>query len=494
MRSVSASVLLLLAAGSVAVAGFWGSEALIDSGAVSAFDATADSTGVMWTAIAHSDNTVGLYYSDDFGSTWHGRATMRADSSVWQVQLLAGQGDSTFLFVFLLEAGNGGDLWLARIGPDSGGFTLAPVAVGPDTIDDFSAALDRDDHYYLYCLYANEHRTGRTGTFTRSLDYGASWEAGTDWWNAWDPCVSCTNGSTIHCAWRYALNGGEIHYSYNRHYAMSGYWSTYRLVSDSSAGQCFDPAVVQADSSPESEAAVWVFYTVGRRDTAVLDLEYSASSDGGSNWTPGLPFGNSFRDEQQPCLAADLSSPSSYVSLCYSSGNRHSGDTLAAFWTCANPFDLDGWLDPIKVSRFPLAGLPPKLVYVPHAPMRLPGVFYSQQIESGAWGLRFAAPWLSSSQTPDPDPQSPTPCLWPNPSTGTVSVSAAVSQPGSYSLAVYDAAGRLVSSVFRGRLEPGPQFWTWDRTSPTGRRIPAGTFFVRLQGPGTYITRRLVLL
>jgi hypothetical protein len=59
---------------------------------------------------------------------------------------------------------------------------------------------------------------------------------------------------------------------------------------------------------------------------------------------------------------------------------------------------------------------------------------------------------------------------------------------------VYEAAGRRVSSVFQGRLEPGPQFWTWDRTLPSGRRIPAGTFFVRLQGPGTCITRRLILL
>lgn len=493
MRKVSAAI-FLLAVGSVAVAGFWGSEALVDSGAISAFDATSDSAGVVWAAIAFPDNAVDLYYSDDFGSTWQARGAMHTDSTVRQVQLLSARGDSSFLFVFLLEAGNGGDLWLARISPDSGGFTRAPVAVGPDTIDDFSAALDRDDHYYLYCLYANEHRTGRTGTFTRSLDYGVSWEAGTDWWNAWDPCVSYTNGSTIHCAWRYALNGGEIHYSYNRHYGMSGRWSTDRLVSDSFAGQCFDPTVVQADSSPESEAAVWVFYTVGRRDTEVLDLEYSASSDGGSNWTPGLPFGNSFRDEQQPCLAADLSGPNDYVSLCYSSGNRHAADTVAAWWTCANSFDIDGWLEPVKVSRFPLAGLAPKPVYVPHAPMRLPGVFYSQQTETGPWGVRFAAPWLSSSQTPDPDPQSSAPCLWPNPSTGTVQVSAAVTQPGSYSLTVYDATGRLVSSVFRGRLEPGPQFWTWDRTSPSGRRIPAGTFFVRLKGLGTCFTRRLVLL
>ena len=491
MQSVRTNVFVLLAAGSVAAAGFWGSEVLIDSGAVAAFDATADSTGVIWVAIAYPDNAVGLYYSDDFGSSWHGRGAMHADSAVRQVQLLFGQGDPPFLYLFLLEAGNGGDLWLARIRPDSGGFALAPVAVGPDTVDDFSAALDRDEHHYLYCLYANEHRTGRTGTFTRSLDHGASWEAGTDWWNAWDPCVSYTTGSTIHCAWRYALNGGEVHYSFNRHYGMSGYWSTYRVVSDSSAGQCFDPTVVQADSSPESQAAVWVFYTVGRRDTATLDLQYSASSDGGWNWTEGLPFGDPFRDEQQPCLAADLSGPNDYVSLCYTSGSRHLGDTVAAWWTGTNSHNLDGWLEPVKVSRFPLAGLAPRVVYAPHAPMRLPGVLYSQQAEAGPWGVRFAAPWLAAESTAA---DSPVPATWPNPSTGPVRLSATVTEPGDYSLAVYDAAGRLVSSVFRGRLEPGPQFWTWDRKLSSGRRIPAGTFFVRLKGPGLCSTHRLVLL
>jgi hypothetical protein len=486
-------VLVLLAACSVATAGFWGPGVLVDSGAVTAFDATADTAGVIWVAIAYPDNAVGVYYSDDFGSTWRGHWAMRADSIIRQMQLLVGQGDSSFLYLFLLQEGNGGDLWLARIRPDSPTFNLLPVVVGPDTIDDFSATLDRDDDYYLYCLYVNEQRTGRTGTFTRSLDYGVSWESGTDWWNAWDPYITHTTGSTIHCIWRYALNGGEIHYSVNRHYGASGYWQPYRVIS-SGTGQCFDPVVAQSDTNIESRASVWAFYTVGRRDSAVLDLDYSVSWDDGQNWAPGIPFSDPLRDEWSPAMSADRTGPNGYAGLCYRCSGREPQDTVSVYWTCANAYNLNDWLNPVKVSRSPVArepGVAPKLVYAPHAPMRMPGVLYSQQGETGPWGVRFAAPWQAADSE---DADASVPAAWPNPSAGPVRLSANVTESGVYSLAVYDAAGRLVTNLFHGRLEPGPQFWTWDRKSPTGRRIPAGTFFVRLVGPGARISRRLVLL
>ncbi len=474
---------------SVSVAGFWGNEVLVDSGAVTAFDATADTAGGIWVAIAYPDNAVGLYYSDDFGSTWHGRWAMRADSTVRQLRLLSGQGDSSFLYLFMLQARGGGDLWLARIRLDSARSDLIPVAVGPDTVDDFSVTLDRDPHYYVYCLYANEHRTGRTGTFTRSLDYGASWESGTDWWNAWDPCISYTTGSTIHCAWRYALSGGEIHYSYNRHYGMSGFWSTYRVVS-SGGDQCFDPVVVQTDSSPESQASLWTFYTVGRRDTAIRDLQYSVSWNGGWDWAPGLRFGDPFRDEQQADLAADRTGPNGYVSLCYSCGNRQHGDSVAVYWTCANAYNLNDWLKPVKVSQHPVAELEPRLVYAPHAPMRMPGVLYSQQTGAGPWGVWFAAPWLAAAGKLREESEVE---VEPNPAVGPTRLSVNVTRPGSYSVAVYDAAGRLVNNLFSGRLEPGPQSWTWERNSMTHARVSAGTYFIRLVGPGLSAGRRLVL-
>ena len=470
----------------------WGNDVQIDSSNIWAFGAAGDTNGTMWCAVAlRPESTIHVFRSTDHGINWSYVYWMTHGSDFRKVEVVVGSGDSNYVYVFYIRRTAGGDLWCFRIKTDLSGHNFYPVAVGPDTIDDFSVSIDYVDWYYLYCIYANEHRTGLTSHITRSLDMGATWETPVDWWNAWDPCVSYTTGSTIHCAWRYALTGGEIHYSFNRHYGMSGYWSPYRVVNDTSADQCLDPVVVQADSSPESQAAVWVFYTAGQRDSAMRDLHYSASANGGGSWTPGPPLGELFRDEQQACLAADPAGPNDYVSLCYSSGNLHRGDTVSAWWTCTNSGDLDGWLNPVKVSRFPLAALAPKLVYAPHAPMRLPGVFYSQQAEAGPWGVRFAAPWLAGDSSVD-DPTEPV--TWPNPSTGPVRLSATVTKPGRYSLAVYDAAGRLVASLFDRWLEPGPQFWTWDRKSQAGKTIPAGTYFVRLKGPGARSTRRLVLL
>lgn len=493
MRCVYVSLVLLLSCGSIAVAGFWGNEALVDSGAVTAFDLSTDTSGRIWVAVAYPDQAVGLYFSEDYGLTWRGHWAMRADSAIRQLQLLTGEGDSSFLYLFMLQAGHDGDLWLARVGMRSSDYLLLPVAVGPDTIDDFSATLDRDGDYYLYCLYANEHRTGRTGSFVRSPDFGKSWESGTDWWNAWDPCISYTSGSTIHCVWRYAL-ASEVHYSYNRHYGASGYWLPYRRVSGE-VDQCFDPVVVQSDTSAEYRAGAWVWYTVGQRGAEILDLQGWVSWDGGWSWNPGITLGDPLLDESSPALAADRTGPNGYVGLCYRSNGRRPDDTASLFLTCANARDLNDWLKPVKVNHSPVArepGVAPKLVYVPRAPLRMPGVLYSQATDSGPSGVRFTAAWLTDS-----DPRELEDLYLgcrPNPARSAVRVSADAARSGSYTVAVYGADGRMVAELFRGWLEPGLHAWSWDRMAAARLRAPAGAYFVRLTGPGLCIRKKLVLL
>jgi hypothetical protein len=130
----------------------------VDTGSVTAFDVEADQLGNAWVAVADSANTITVYRSTDWGRTWEGRLGIQATSTVTELKLLHGVGDTNFLFLFFLEQSSSGDLWLARARPESLAGDVLPVAVGPDTVDDFSATLDRDSFYYVYCLYANERR------------------------------------------------------------------------------------------------------------------------------------------------------------------------------------------------------------------------------------------------------------------------------------------------------------------------------------------------
>ncbi len=61
------------------------------------------------------------------------------------------------------------------------------------------------------------------------------------------------------------------------------------------------------------------------------------------------------------------------------------------------------------------------------------------------------------------------------------------------SLAVFDVAGRRVATVFAGRGLEGPVTAAWDLRDGSGRRVPAGIYFARLQGTETRV-RRLVVL
>lgn len=73
----------------------------------------------------------------------------------------------------------------------------------------------------------------------------------------------------------------------------------------------------------------------------------------------------------------------------------------------------------------------------------------------------------------------------PNP----VARSASFSAPGAGTLALFDAAGRLVRRV---TLEGTRPRWTWDGRDAAGRPAPPGLYFARFDGPRGSVTARLV--
>lgn len=79
---------------------------------------------------------------------------------------------------------------------------------------------------------------------------------------------------------------------------------------------------------------------------------------------------------------------------------------------------------------------------------------------------------------------------WPNPAPGSVRFTLGVPAGGAARLCVYDLRGRLVHERAVG---PGVLFGEWDGNDDRGRRLPSGTYFLRLVGAGAPATRKVVL-
>jgi len=61
-------------------------------------------------------------------------------------------------------------------------------------------------------------------------------------------------------------------------------------------------------------------------------------------------------------------------------------------------------------------------------------------------------------------------------------------------LAIYDATGRLVTTLVDGALAPGRHFARWDATDARGTKVASGVYFCRLDAGASTVSRKLLLL
>ena len=80
---------------------------------------------------------------------------------------------------------------------------------------------------------------------------------------------------------------------------------------------------------------------------------------------------------------------------------------------------------------------------------------------------------------------------WPNPASDGVRFLVTVPPGGAARLRIYDVAGRLAASY---DYPPGEHLARWDGAGPGGRRVAAGTYFLRLEGSNGIQTHKVVLL
>jgi hypothetical protein len=83
---------------------------------------------------------------------------------------------------------------------------------------------------------------------------------------------------------------------------------------------------------------------------------------------------------------------------------------------------------------------------------------------------------------------------YPNPFNPRTTVEFTLSRDATASLRVYDARGRLVSTLLESYITAGKHSVTWNGRNDAGVSVGSGVYFIRLQAGGQYLSRTVNLL
>lgn len=82
----------------------------------------------------------------------------------------------------------------------------------------------------------------------------------------------------------------------------------------------------------------------------------------------------------------------------------------------------------------------------------------------------------------------------PNPTPGVSTIRYLLPANGEVALTVYDAGGRLVRCLWSGWQMSGDHSVVWDGRDDRGRRVPAGAYYVRVEGGGATASTKVLVL
>lgn len=108
-------------------------------------------------------------------------------------------------------------------------------------------------------------------------------------------------------------------------------------------------------------------------------------------------------------------------------------------------------------------------------------VYYRRNPLSGVVDRRDTAPGLEMRTTP-------------NPFTPPSAIRYALSRPGTVTLRIIDAAGRVVREVPRGPVSAGEQAWNWDGRDSAGRAVAAGVYFCEVRAGSESVSTKMLIV
>ena len=476
---------------------FWGTDRLICPGQLRDFAVDYDTNGTMYVVVSQPDSTLRLYRSTDHGVNWTNIVYYWHTPKDYytKVGLVVTQGDSGFIHMYMRYNANGGNLYYIRASKTnpSGSFMSGNIGATADTIDDFSICEDNyNPNYYLYCLYANEHRSGTNNAkFLRSLTYGRTWVDTTDWSNAWDPSISFVSLTNLLTAQRLptgvSISGYRIYFERNTYLGQPGAWgSTIGVAEDTFAA--WAPCVAASNTRPDTMATVWILYTHNYYNSGDYDLDYAYSTNGGRTFTTGQHLDFSSDDADYANVRQYRIYPNEYVNACFT---RYSGTTSNVYWSWTSKSAPTGWSTPLIINdaqaSTSLGGI---IEYSPHSSGSGGGVVFPGL---GPTNLYFDAPYLGVQEQPNPTQNNPVIEVTPNPFARRVTIGYQIHEPTKLSLTVYDVAGREVKSLANENAIKGYYKTTWDGSDRDNNPLTNGLYFIRLKTDHGNTTTKLIL-
>jgi len=473
---------------------FNGPDALIDVGLVAATAADYEMDGTMWVLVSRaSDSTAHCYKSTDHGVTWQWvtgfqRSSQKAPFN--QVGLVVGQGDSAFVYCYVIMPDNAGDLCQVRFNRDGTNGFSQMILAGPDTVNTFRVCRDYSGgNYWLYAVAGNGNPNPawpRDDFFLRSFNCGKDYAVTDTFRFVSDGGLAAGAGSWIYMV-SFPHGGGMVPGQFtpmrNRAYGAHGQWYGVQVTPDTF--RIADPVIAPAFTMPETAATIWVAYAHDWLNSGDWDVYYVVSQDGGLTWSsPQALASGSDIDETSVDLRNYTSSGNGYVNVSFISSQAGEKIIYRQWAEASSPFS---WSDSERVNHAStLVGHPyrPKLVYSPGSPGTGAGCVFVGPYGSGAY---FNAPWMPGGVAEEPAlPAGPRPvAITPNPCAGPVRFA----WDGTVRrLSIFDRAGRLVRDLPVGNAAG----CSWDLRDAAGRHVAPGVYVVRAEAAASSATGLLV--
>ncbi len=479
------------------------------------FDVTpamaGDSQGDLFCAFEKQDpagTRIRTQWSHDGGQTWMDFSEVWSPSGydLLSPSLAVGEGGDhdwvicTFIDTQLSE------LYVFMVNLDTHATEVVKVdsnAVGicnPQIVTDAAEY----SNWYPYVVYNSKGPDSWLLRFSRSTDYGATWDAPTTlhaysgapdpYYNAEDAYPDVEFGSGyLYAAFDDYPSGGDG--STRDVYVMQsadfgGSWSAAAPIAITSLDE-FAPRLGAVKSYPAARTVV-AGYTkfYGGLD---WDVWYSYTVDGGATWN------------LDHCLACD---PDRLAAVCdlatsYIRGRIHAAyyDNGTVVYTYAPYGDPTAWAPLVDASD-------PGVVSLSH-PRPAVGIVRDRPIdeEAGvAWTderaydleIYFDGPGVLDAGVDvggrDSEDAQAAGCN-PNPFTASTTVSFTLTRPVPVKAGIYDVSGRLVRLlVDSARIEPGEQQLKWDGCDDAGQPVGPGVYFLKIATPEGHRQSKVIVL